>query len=116
MSNISKEDPNKVQELHIQSTKKPTGAGMSRAAKRRNKKKRQQQTEKSTSETTTDHVDHFLTSKKNPPSLLVSEYTKLEKKRSNNFPAKYLEGVANQRIAELTGLLVLIVGIRILWV
>jgi uncharacterized membrane protein YfcA len=27
-----------------------------------------------------------------------------------------IEGVANQRIAELTGLLVLIVGIRILWV
>ena len=27
-----------------------------------------------------------------------------------------IEGIANQRIAELTGLLVLIVGIRILWV
>ena len=26
-----------------------------------------------------------------------------------------IEGVANQRIAELTGLLVLIVGIRMLW-
>ena len=90
VSNVEKEkDSKRVQDVNIQSTKNPpTGAGMSRAAKRRNKKKRQQQIEKSTVETTTDQVDPLITSKKNlPPSLLVSEYTKLVKKRCTNFEA-----------------------------